>query len=150
VVSLPFSGDIHRLMPAYAASAGAGVAEVPVAWQRRRYGVSKYGLMRTFRVILDVIVFYFFGKYGARPMHFFGVAGFISAFLGFLTFIWMLLLKLLEGLRFTQSPLPVLTTFFFMIAVQFVLMGLLAEMLHRVFKTSEAGAALPIKETLRF
>ncbi len=129
--NLYFIGDMHRMMAAHVANAGGRIAEVPVRFEERRYGTSKYGLTRAFKVVFDIISFYFFRKYRTRPMHFFGWMGFWSLLLGFLTFLWMLGLKFFEGTSFIVTPLPVLTVLFLIIGVQFVLMGLLAEILVR-------------------
>jgi len=125
-------GDMHRMIAAYAGLAGAKVAEVPVGHVFRKYGKSKYGIWRTFRVLLDLIVVKFFAKYSNRPMHFFGGAGFFSFLFGFLTFLLMLYFKYFGGKDFIQTPLPVLAAFFVLAGIQFILMGLLAEVLMRL------------------
>ena len=102
-------GDMHRMIAAYAVLNGAKVAEIPVKHVPRKYGKSKYGVTRTFRVLLDLIVVKFFAKYSNRPMHFFGGAGFWSFFLGFLTFLLMIYFKYFGGKTFIQTPLPIVT-----------------------------------------
>lgn len=128
---LSFHGEMHRMLAAYLGLNGARIAELPVTYVSRRHGKSKYGLSRTFRVLLDVLAFYFFRTYASRPMHFFGYAGFVSTGLGFLTFLAALYLRLFEGLHFNRTPLPELVVLFVVVGFQFVLMGLLAEILVR-------------------
>lgn len=126
-----FNGEMHRMLAAYLGMHGARVIEVPVSYAPRIYGKSKYGLSRTFKVLLDVLAFYFFQKYATRPMHFFGYAGFISMGFGFLTFLWALTLRIWQGTHFNRTPLPELVAIFVVVGFQFILMGLLAEILMR-------------------
>src|SRR3989338_3286077 len=76
--SMVFLGDMHRFIAAYAVQQGARIAEIPVSFVSRKYGRSKFGLSRTFGVMLDILAFHFFRKYASRPMHFFGRIGFSS------------------------------------------------------------------------
>lgn len=124
-----FRGEMHRMLAAYLGLRGATVAEVPVQYVPRRYGVSKYGIGRIFKVILDVISLYFFREYARRPMHFFGYAGFISLALGFIVFLFMVYLRIIEQIHFIRTPLPVVVAVLAIIGIQFILMGLLAELI---------------------
>lgn len=125
--NVSFFGEMHRMLAAYLGMRGAKIAEIPVSFSPRKHGKSKYGLSRTFKVLLDLLAFYFFREYSSRPMHFFGYAGFTSIFLGFLTFLWALALRFFEGTHFNRTPLPVLVAIFVVVGFQFMLMGLLAE-----------------------
>lgn len=126
-----FNGEMHRMLAAYLGMRGAKVAEIPVSYVPRKFGYSKYGIGRTFKVLLDVLAFYFFKEYATRPMHFFGYAGFMSIGAGILTFFWAAYLRIFEGLHFNRTPLPVLIAVFVVVGAQFILMGLLAEILLR-------------------
>jgi len=126
-----FIGEMHRMLAAHVGSRGARIVEVPVGHDPRRHGVSKYGLSRTFRVLLDVVAFYFFKRYARRPMHFFGYIGFVSIFLGGLVFLWALWYRLALEVHFNRTPLPILVAIFVVIGFQFILMGLLAETVMR-------------------
>ncbi len=141
-----FSGEMHRMLAAYLGMQGARVTEIPVSYAPRKFGKSKYGLGRMFKVILDLIAIHFFLKYNTRPMHFFGYVGFFSMGLGFLTFLWALGLKL-TGVHFNQTPLPVLVAIFVIVGVQFVLMGLLAELVLRTWQEQKSDPSYKIKET---
>ncbi len=129
--NISFSGDMHRLILAYMAKQGLAIAEIPVQFSPRRYGQSKYGIKRTFDVLIDIFAFYFFEKFHNKSLHFFGVAGFISFILSILAFIGMLIFKYLKGITFVQTPLPFLTVSFTIVGFQFILMGLIAELIYR-------------------
>lgn len=127
---LKLFGETHRMIAAYAQLFnGAKLAEIPVNYKPRRFGSSKYGPLRSFKVVLDLLAVHFFYKYGHRPMHFFGGIGFFSFFFGFLIFLWMIYLKYFEGTSFIKTPLPILAAIFVIVGIQFILMGLLAELL---------------------
>lgn len=131
-----FIGEIHRMLATHVSVQGAKVGEVEVSYKNRIHGESKYGLSRTFRVVLDVISMGFFQRYSKRPMHFFGYVGFISIALGALAAFWALYLKIYQHLDFDATPLPVVVAFFVLAGFQFILMGLLAEIVIRVNKVS--------------
>lgn len=133
------SGEMHRMIAAYAAKEGALVTEIEVNFKKRLYGKSNYGISRTLRVLLDILAFHFRYKYGTRPMHFFGVVGFWMFILGGLVFGWMLVLKFFKNTSFIQTPLPVLVVFFAIMGVLLILMGLLAEMIYRLSRNKDAG-----------
>lgn len=131
IESIYFFGDMHRMLATCVFNSGGKITEIPVSFIPRKHGYSKYGLSRTFRVLLDIFSFYFFKKYKHRPMHFFGWFGFLSLFAGLFTFILMVVFKLWDGKSFISTPLPILTVFFVVIGVQFILMGLTAEIVVR-------------------
>ena len=130
LANLRLSGEMHRMLAAYAKLFnGAKIAELPVNHRPRRFGYSKYGPMRSFKVILDLLAINFFYRYASCPMHFFGGLGFFSFFLGILSFLGMIYFKYALRITFIETPLPTLTALFTIIGVQFILMGLLAELL---------------------
>ncbi len=139
------TGEMHRMLGAYLGMRGAKIAEIPVGFSPRKFGKSKYGLSRIFRVILDILAYHFFRTYASRPMHFFGYAGFISMFLGGLAFLWALYLRIFKAIHFNRTPLPELIAIFVVVGFQFILMGLLAEMFMRSQK-KESNTSYEIKE----
>lgn len=149
VQDIRFYGEMHRFMPAYAAWQGARIYELPVNHRARKYDRSKYGLSRTFRVILDLLTVKFLTTYLTKPMHFFGWAGFISFFLGFLSSVYALLLKY-RGVDLDATPLPLLAVFFIATAVQFVLMGILAEILIRIYHEPGGRSTYTVRRTCNF
>jgi len=142
---LPLYSDMHRFLPVLAAKEGFRVAELPVEHHPRHAGVSKYGIGRTLRGLLDFISVLFLTAYLARPMHFFGTFGIISIFLSGLVALWAILLKF-AGTNFVNTPLPLLAVFLFILGIQFVLLGLLAEMLTRTYYESSGRPTYRIAE----
>jgi glycosyltransferase involved in cell wall biosynthesis len=139
-------GEMHRFIPIYATWLGAKVAEVPVNHYPRKFGKSKYGINRTFKVILDLIVVKFLQKYAQKPIYIFGGFG-LFCFLGaFLTFLVMLYFKFWGGKSFIQTPLPFLVILLCVIGIQSIFMGLIAEVLNRTYHESQNKPVYLIKE----
>ncbi len=136
-------GEMHRFIPAYASWYGARVTEIPVAYHQRKFGKSNYGISRTFRVLLDLLVIKFVDKYRDKPIHFFGGFGFISVFISFLVIVLAIMLRLFIGVSLVQTPLPLLSGLLFVMGVNFILLGVVAEMLVR--QQYESGARAPYK-----
>lgn len=140
-------GEMHRFIPAYAYWHGAKVTEVVVNHRPRAAGATNYGISRTFRVLLDLVVLKFLSKYMNRPMHFFGGVGFISLFLGVIVGLIAIYLKI-AGLRdFVATPLPVFSALLIIVGVQLVLMGVIAEILMRIYYESQNKTPYIVKET---
>jgi len=121
------------------------VTEQVVNHRARTAGKTKYGLGRTFNVVLDLILIRFFYRYAQRPIHLFGRVGLWSIFLSFLMFGLMLYFKFLHQMMtglpnkdFVTTPLPLLTVILFGMGVQSILMGVLAEMVMRTYYESQA------------
>jgi dolichol-phosphate mannosyltransferase len=140
-------GEMHRFIPAYAAWSGAKVTEIIVNHRARKFGVSKYGLSRIFKVILDLIVVKFLTNYFNKPIHFFGAAGFLFLFLGGLAELVAIVYKLTGTKDFVQTPLPVIGAMFIIVGVQFVLFGLLSEVLMRTYYAARQAKPHSIRET---
>jgi len=143
-------GEMHRFIPIYANWMGARVTEIPVKHHPRLHGKSNYGLNRTFKVILDLIVIQFMARYMQKPIHFFGGFGLINLALSFLTFGWMLSLKLFWDTSFSITPLPMLIILFFLIGLQSIFFGLLAEIQMRTYYESQNKDAYQIEEKINF
>jgi glycosyltransferase involved in cell wall biosynthesis len=141
-------GEMHRFIPAYAAQMGARVAEVEVSYTPRKYGKSKYGLSRTVRVLLDLLVLRFLHKYKDRPMQFFGLIGVVVGGLGFIAGITAVVLRLTIDLHLVETPLPTLSALLIIVGVQLITMGVLAEMVMRTYYESQGKKAYLIKETI--
>ncbi|MEK7598918.1 MAG: glycosyltransferase family 2 protein [Patescibacteria group bacterium] len=144
---IQLKGEEHRLIAANASVLGAHLAEIEVQYSARKSGKSKYGLMRIFKVLLDVLALTFFNRYSSRPIHFFGGFGFAGLFLSLAAFIIMLYLRIFMGISFILTPLPTLAAIFAIIGVQFILMGLLAEIYIRRDKNTSENDFL-IKEEI--
>lgn len=149
IKAVRFYGEMHRFMPVYVAWHGAKIAEMVVNHRPRKFDTSKYGISRTFRVILDLLTVKFLMTYLAKPMHFFGRAGLVSFFLGFVSGLVAVVLRF-EGIHFTRTPLPLLTVFLIGMGVQFILMGLLAEILIRIYHEPRGQGTYAVRSKLNF
>jgi glycosyltransferase involved in cell wall biosynthesis len=138
-------GEMHRFVPIYASWEGAKVAEIPVNHYPRWFGKSKYGLSRTFKVILDLLTVKFLSTYLTKPIYVFGTAGFLCLALSMAAFVWMVVLKYCYDTTFIETPLPVLITMLFVVGIQLVLMGLLAEILMRTYHEAQDKKIYKIK-----
>lgn len=143
-------GDMHRFVAAYLSWRGARVIEIPVTHRSRRYGSSHYGISRTFRVLLDLVVMKFLNTYMNHPIRFFGGIGFASFLLGFIAGVASIVLKLLHLRDFVSTPLPTFSALFLIVGVQLVVMGILAEMLMRTYYESQGKKSYMIAEKFNF
>ena len=140
-------GEMHRFIPELSSTAGFKMAEVPVNHRARTAGETKYGVSRTFRVILDLLTILFLSRYSARPMHLFGGVGIISAFIGLLFGFYLAGIKIWAGIqngaegfrsvRIGDRPLLSLSILLVILGVQFLVMGLLAELIVRTYYESQ-------------
>ncbi len=143
-------GEMHRFIPIYAKMMGAKVVEIPVLHHQRRFGKSKYGLERVFKIILDLIVVQFLDRYFVKPMYIFGGFGIVLLVVSAISFAVMCYLKLFEGVSMIRTPLPLLTTFTFLVGFMSILMGLLAEILVRVYFESQQRMSYSVRELINF
>lgn len=143
-------GEMHRFIPVLAVWYGAKYTEVKVSDRRRKFGKTNYGISRTFRVILDLLTVKFLTKYITRPMHFFGKAGFYCLLSSFLSGVLAIILRLFFNTSLISTPLPLLTVFLAIVSVQFILMGLLAEILVRIYFESQSKPIYQIKNKINF
>ncbi|HEX8097879.1 MAG TPA: glycosyltransferase family 2 protein [Pyrinomonadaceae bacterium] len=143
-------GEMHRFIPIYAAWAGARVTEIPVEHHPRTMGKSKYGLSRTLKVVFDLMTIKFMASYQTKPIYVFGTFGMIAVALSFIAGVWATVLKFWKGTSYILTPLPVITVVMFAVGVQFILMGLLAEMLVRTYHESQAKPIYAVREQVGF
>lgn len=143
-------GEMHRFVPIYATWLGAKVSEIPVNHQARQFGQSKYGISRTFKVVLDLITVKFMSTYFTKPIYLFGTAGIWSLILSAMTFTWMVVLKYFYHTSFIETPLPVMVAVFFMVGAQLILMGLQSEILMRTYHESQGKRIYKVKSSINF
>jgi dolichol-phosphate mannosyltransferase len=143
-------GEMHRFVPIYASWMGAKVVELPVRHHTRRFGKSKYGLNRTFKVVLDLMVVKFFSHYLVKPIYVFGGFGFWSILSGIAVISYALYLKFFEATSLIQTPLPVLAAMLFLIGITSILMGLLAEIVVRTYFESQGLRSYNVRKFLNF
>jgi glycosyltransferase involved in cell wall biosynthesis len=141
-------GEMHRFVPIYASWMGARVTEIPVKHYARKFGQSKYGLSRTFKVMLDLILVKFLSSYATKPIHIFGAMGFLCFAGGLAGFAWMVVLKFFYDTSFIKTPLPIMVSMCMLLGVQFIFMGLMAEILMRTYHESQNMTIYRVKKTL--
>jgi glycosyltransferase involved in cell wall biosynthesis len=146
-------GEMHRFIPVFAAWQGARVTELEVHHRPRTAGRTKYGLGRTFNVVLDLILIRFFQRYAQRPIHLFGRVGIWSLLLSLFSFGAMLYYKFLHTWLtgyprkdFVETPLPTLTVMFFLAGVMSIMMGIQAEMQMRTYYESQSKTTYLLRE----
>jgi hypothetical protein len=130
-------GEMHRFIPALANLAGARICEVPVNHFPRRFGKSKYGFKRVGKVFLDLITIKFLGDFSTKPLYMFGGAGvvlFVGAVLAGAETIWE---RIARGTYVHNNPVILIAVFLGILSINFVLMGLLAELLVRTYHESQ-------------
>ncbi len=141
-------GEMHRFIPIYAQWIGARVSEIPVRHFARGAGSSKYGMSRVFKVILDLMVVKFLLSYSQKPIYVFGGLGLLMILGGFFSGGFAVYLKLVGGVSFILTPLPLLCVLLFMLGFLSILMGFLAEILTRTYYESQGKPTYQIKETI--
>lgn len=131
-------GEMHRFIPAWIATQTTPrrIKEEVVHHSARKFGVSKYGIGRTFRVVLDLLAVYFFMRYRARPGHFFGKIGILCSALGAVGLTWLAYVKLMLGEDIGGRPLLLISILFVMLAVQMITTGVLSEIISRTYYES--------------
>lgn len=138
-------GEMHRFIPIYARWKGARVCEVLVTHHPRRFGRSKYGFNRIYKVLLDLLVVKFLMDFQTRPIHVFGAAGFICFGAAFLSGLFAVYLRFGEGISFIQTPMPLLVVMSFITGMMCILLGLLAELLVRIYYEGRGRPAYDIR-----
>ncbi|WP_373479632.1 glycosyltransferase family 2 protein [Geminocystis sp.] len=146
IADLNLYGELHRFLPALAYIEGAKITEIPVNHHPRRFGKSKYGLGRTFRVIMDLLTVFFMKKFLTRPMHVFGFFGLISLILGIFIGIYLTFIKFGFHQSIGARPLLILCVLLILTGVQLFSFGLLAELLMRTYHESQKRPIYRIRD----
>ncbi|MBN3949457.1 MAG: glycosyltransferase family 2 protein [Nostoc sp. NMS7] len=141
-------GELHRFLPALAYIEGARITEIPVRHHARRFGSSKYGIWRTFRVLMDLLTILFMKKFLTRPMHVFGLLGLISMVSGTAIGIYLTFVKLALGEMIGNRPLLILAVLLLVTGVQLFCFGLLAELLMRTYHESQGRPIYRVREVV--
>lgn len=131
VDSIDFIGEIHRLIHVHAFWQGAKIAEIEVNDRPRKFGESKYGISRMLKLPLDLLVAKFTYGYSTKPIYFFGIAGIIMFGIGILAFLLAVYIRFFINISFIETPLLLLTVLTFVLGLQLISMGLLADMILR-------------------
>ena len=141
-------GELHRFLPALAFIEGARITEVKVNHRARQFGSSKYGIDRTFRVLMDLLTVWFMKRFLTRPMHVFGFWGLMALVAGGLMGSVLVVQKLL-GADIGTRPLLTLCVLLLLTGVQLFCFGLLAEVMMRTYHESQGRPIYRIRATLR-
>jgi dolichol-phosphate mannosyltransferase len=122
------------------------------AWTHhaRRFGSSKYGLERVFKVVLDLMVVVFLRRYFAKPIYLFGGCGLASIILSFMTIFLAIGLRFFANISLIQTPLPLLSALLFLVGVMSILLGLVAEMMVRTYYESQGARVYLVRELVNF
>jgi glycosyltransferase involved in cell wall biosynthesis len=148
IKNLKLYGEMHRFIPAVASWYGVRIAEVEIGHHPRLRGKSKYGISRTIKVVLDLITVKFLQSFSTKPIQFFGPIGVLSGFLGFLILLYLSIDKLFMGHDIGARPLLLLGALLIIVGIQLIGMGLLGEMLVRVYHESQRKPIYVIKKVL--
>lgn len=140
-------GEMHRFIPIYASWQGAKVTEVVVNHYPRQFGVSKYGLERILKVVLDLIVVKFLAKYSSKPIYPFGFFSVLNFAISIISAAYSFFLKYFEQVSFIQTPLPLISLLSFSVGIISIMLGLVAEMLMRTYYESQDKRVYIIKNT---
>lgn len=130
-------GEMHRFIPAIASGMGISFTEIRVHHRPRRFGKSKYGISRTVRVLLDLMTVKFLLSYATRPLHVFGTVGFVSSTIGLIIGFVMLVQRQFFGVPMGNRPLLLLAVLLIFLGIQFITIGLLAELVVRTYHESQ-------------
>ena len=146
--SITLYGEMHRFIPAVASQMGVKIAEVKVNHRARTAGESKYGISRTFRVILDLITVKFLLRFSARPLHFFGMPGLFLGGVGFVTLMYLTIMRLFFDMPLSDRPLLMFAIMLIVVGVQFILFGLIGEMQTRTYYESQDKPIYHVRDTI--
>ncbi len=141
-------GEMHRFIPAWVAGVvpSSRIGEMPVTHHARQHGVSKYGISRTFRVILDLLSVMFFMRFKARPGHFFGSLGLGLGAISALILAYLFVDKFIMGNDIGTRPLFMIGVMLFLSAVQMITTGILAEMIARTYYREDTAVSYIVRE----
>ncbi|NJL02410.1 MAG: glycosyltransferase family 2 protein [Spirulinaceae cyanobacterium RM2_2_10] len=146
VADMNLYGELHRFLPALAFIEGARITELPVRHHARQFGSSKYGIGRTFRVVMDLLTIFFMKKFLTRPMHVFGLLGMLSLAMGVMISCYLSYIKLILGANIGDRPLLILAVVLILAGVQLFSFGLLAELLIRTYHESQGRPIYRVRE----
>jgi glycosyltransferase involved in cell wall biosynthesis len=148
VKDIELYGQMHRFIPALAKWVGGKITEIPVNHYPRKFGKSKYGIGRTIKVILDLITIKFLLSYATSPIQIFGFIGLFSGGIGFMWTSWLVFQRLFIGVPLGGRPALLFAVMLMFLGMQFVSLGLIAELLTRTYHESQKKAIYAVKEII--
>lgn len=143
-------GEMHRFIPVYANSVGTKILEVPVHHHPRKFGKAKYGLERTFKVVLDLFTVKFLSSYSNKPIYLFGGTGLVLVLLSGLVLLYLAIRRIFWGVPVLESPFFQMSTMIFILGFQSILMGLIAELQVRTYHESQDKPTYTVRKTVGF
>ena len=143
-------GELHRIMPVLIYLKGAKIGEIIVSHRERYRGTSHYGYKRVVKILIDMITVKFLHSYGTKPAYVFGSFGLFSIFGGFMSMLLVIYRKIFLGVYVHKDPLFLITIFLVLLGTQFILMGLLAELLVRTYFESQNKSIYEVKLTKKY
>jgi glycosyltransferase involved in cell wall biosynthesis len=146
--SLSLYGELHRFIPVLARDLGAMIVEMPVNHRPRSNGKSKYGLSRTARVMLDLLTVKFLSTYSTRPIHVFGFLGLLSTLIGTVMTGYLGIERIFFNVGLGDRPILLLSILLMVVGIQFITMGLLGEMLVRVYHEGQNKPIFVVRNIL--
>ncbi|THB77674.1 MAG: glycosyltransferase [Desulfobulbaceae bacterium] len=149
IKNIKLYGEMHRFIPAIASGMGISFTEIKVNHRPRRFGTSKYGISRTIRVILDLMTVKFLLSYATRPIQVFGLFGFISGSLGFIIALVMTIQRQFFRIPLSDRPLLFLAILLIFIGIQFISIGLIAELQARTYHESQSKPVYFVRDVYR-
>jgi len=148
VKNIRLYGEMHRFIPAIASYYGVSIAEVKVNHRPRRYGKTKYGISRTIKVILDLITVKFLLSYSTRPIQIFGLLGIYCGVIGFGIALYLTVMRQFYGVPMANRPILQLAILLIFIGLQFISIGLIAELQSRTYHETQQKPIYSIKSIL--
>ncbi len=143
-------GEMHRFIPAYASSVGARMIELPVNHHPRKFGKAKYGLERTFKVILDLVTVKFLSSYASKPIYLFGGAGASMILISLALLVYLGIRRVAVGIPVLTSPFFIISIMVFTMGFQSILMGLIAELQMRTYHESQNKRTYTVRRQINF
>ncbi len=148
IKNLELYGEMHRYIPALASWIGVKIAEIPVRHHSRKFGKAKYGISKTIRVILDIMVVKFLLSYSQKPIQVFGLIGLITGAIGFIVTAYLTIMRIFFNQGLADRPLFILSIFMILLGIQLITMGLLAELIMRTYHESQNKSIYVVKEII--
>ncbi|KPL80052.1 glycosyl transferase [Ornatilinea apprima] len=143
-------GEMHRFIPVFANSVGARILEVPVNHHPRKFGKAKYGLERTFKVVLDLFTVQFLSRYANKPIYLFGGTGSVLILVSGLVLFYLFIRRIFFDVSVMNSPLFQISTMVAILGFQSILMGLIAELLARTYHESQGKPTYTVRKKINF
>ena len=148
VKEIQLYGEMHRFIPALASIVGSKVAEIPVKHHARTRGISKYGISRTPKVFLDLLLVRFLLRYRTRPLHILGGTGLITGGIGLFIALYLTIQKIFLGAQLAKRPLLILAVMLILVGLQLLTTGILADLVMRTYFESQGRHPYWIRERI--